>query len=86
MTEEEFLKWMKEWDVYPGNYNIGELVKDTSWNLLKIAENEYTVFYQEKGEIDNRQLFFTYEDALDYLYEQIKSEVDLGKKYGFKAI
>ena len=59
---------------------------DASLNLLKVSDDEYTVFYQEKGRIYKRQIFFTYEDALDYLYERIKSAVDVGKKYGFKAI
>lgn len=86
MTEEEFLKQMKEWDVSPDSYNINAPVMDTSLNLLKVSDDEYTVFYQEKGRIYERQIFFTYEDALDYLYERIKSAVDVGKKYGFKAI
>ena len=86
MTEEEFLKQMENLKIDPDFYNIGEPVKDFSLNLLKIVENEYTVFYQEKGRIYKRQIFFTYEDALDYLYERIKSAVDVGKKYGFKAI
>ena len=86
MTEEEFLKQMKEWDVSPDSYNINAPVMDASLNLLKVSDDEYTVFYQEKGRIYKRQIFFTYEDALDYLYERIKSAVDVGKKYGFKAI
>ena len=48
MTEEEFLKQMENLKIDPDFYNIGEPVKDFSLNLLKIVENEYTVFYQEK--------------------------------------
>lgn len=58
-------------------YNIGEPVKDGSLNLLKVSDDEYTVFYQERGEIFERQVFFTYEEALDYLSRRIKEVYDI---------
>lgn len=57
MTEKEFLKQMKEGDVSPDSYNINAPVMDTSLNLLKVSDDEYTVFYQEKGRIYKRQIF-----------------------------
>ena len=77
MTEEEFLKQMENLKIDPDFYNIGEPVKDFSLNLLKIVENEYTVFYQEKGDIVSRQIFFTYEEALDYLLQEIKKAYNI---------
>ncbi|MBV4277734.1 hypothetical protein [Odoribacter splanchnicus] len=77
MTEEEFLKQMENLKIDPDFYNIGEPVKDFSLNLLKIVENEYTVFYQEKGDIVSRQIFFTYEEALDYLFQEIKKAYNI---------
>lgn len=77
MTEEEFLKQMENLKIDPDFYNIGEPVKDFSLNLLKLVENEYTVFYQEKGDIVSRQIFFTYEEALDYLFQEIKKAYNI---------
>ena len=77
MTEEEFLKQMENLKIDPDFYNIGEPVKDFSLNLLKIVENEYTVFYQEKGDIVSRQILFTYEEALDYLFQEIKKAYNI---------
>ena len=77
MTEEEFLKQMEDWNVRPGFYNINGPLKDFSYNLLKVSADEYVLFYLEKGEIDDRQIFFTYEEALDYLSRRIKEVYDI---------
>lgn len=80
MTEEEFLKQMENLKIDPYFYNIGESVRDFSFDLFKIAEDEYTVFYQEKGDIMGRQIFFTYEEALDYLFQALKKAYPTNKK------
>ena len=80
MTEEEFLKQMENLEIDPFWYNIGGPVRDFCSNLLKIAEDEYTVFYQEKGDIIDTQIFFTYEEALDYLFKVLKTAYPTNKK------
>lgn len=81
MNVEELENHLKELDIYHGFYSLnGELLPDRM--VLYHNYNKWEVFYfDERGNRDKEKIFYSEDEACQYLYEHFKKQKEIEKKY-----
>ena len=72
MTKEEFLNSMHNWKVDPYVYSIDGEEKEDYLNIKKESDNEYSVYYLERGVRDELKRVRSMEEAYDVIAQEIR--------------
>ncbi len=81
MNKEELEDQLKELDVFRGFYSLdGELLPDRM--VLYHNYNKWEVFYfDERGNRGKEKIFYSEDEACQYLYDYFKKQKEIEKKY-----
>lgn len=74
----ELLKELINLNIHPRHYSIGPEIKDNAYNIERVPNGHYAVYYLERGEKIGRKVFDTEEKALAELIASVKGNLKHG--------
>lgn len=78
MNKTELVQKLEDLKIHPKYYSIGIEVKDNAYNIERIYDGTYAVYFLERGEKNDLHVFNDEEDANDFIYSIFLTH----RKYG----
>ncbi len=78
MNKVQFISLMQELNINQKFFSINGEIKEYSYNLVDLQNNNFNVFYFERGEKTLEKNFSSLDDAYQYLFEIIKVNIEHG--------
>lgn len=79
MTREEFIEAVNKLKIDPIYYSIDGEIREDTFNLEIYPDTGlYITYYLERGDKIEQNLYFTPEEAYDWIYKKLKSGLDHG--------
>ncbi|MFY0482522.1 hypothetical protein ACI6PS_07935 [Flavobacterium sp. PLA-1-15] len=75
---EDLLKKLIRLNIHPKFYSIGFDIKENAYNIERMFNGEYALFYLERGERINERVFKTEEEALLHLISSLEKNLKYG--------
>jgi hypothetical protein len=78
MKKEELIRRMCELNVHERYFSLEYEIKDYAFNIEKLANGLFSVYFLENSEKCKVKTFSMIEEAYQYLYDRIKFNIDNG--------
>jgi len=82
MNRKELKYKLGELNVYPESYSLEEELLPDSIVLYPNYSKWEVFYFDERGNRDNERIFFSENDACNYIYNHFKKQKEIEKKFG----